>query len=452
MKMFKLVIRLVGLIFLLLTFICAVGGFLIYSSGILNDLPSIALPDIPDREDIVAPSVDALPGSGTIGSLDELRNMDGDETVVLSTQVSQRPLLTRLPASPQEVSTDPAVVGTNTFLAIIMAIAFGVTNTVLDNLLEEEEDRIEAWIGAFGLNKPVQSLRNIVSSTGSKGLGGSLLSIPLIVLVLVGYGFIFALLEIETSLFSASGLVLAAQMTVAVAIVTFSGDLARRILSAIWGTRSSYRIYPVSMLTALVTVAVSRAFVLQPGIAFGVPGSSDVDIPPELEEKRERTLAFFSVLLVALVGALFWIGSSLISTVLNAPLNVDVALIVGSPLKVLQDVALLVFLIALESAFFDMMPALNTDGKTIFDWNPVAWAAMFLPTAFVFNHFLLNPTSDFLSSFQESNVRALWFILIVLIGVTGVLWFYFKFVDDLLQEWVGLKRKPRRRPPPPPAY
>lgn len=450
MKMFKLVVRLVGLVVILLTFICAVGGFLIYSSGILNNIPTIALPEIPEREDIVPPSVDDLPGAGTFGSLEALKTLDSDQTVVLSREVSTRPLLSRLPASPKDISLEPAVIGSNAFLAIIMALAFGVTNTVLDNLLEEEEGRIEAWIGVFGLRKPVEGIRNMVSSTREKGIGGSLISIPLIVLILVGYGFVFALLEIETSLFSASGLVLAAQMTIAVAIVTFSGDLARRVLSRIWGSHSSYRLYPVSMLTALISVGISRVFVLQPGIAFGVPGSSEIDMPPELEEKRERTLAFFSVLFVSIVGAVFWILSSVITTILDTPLQVSVALTIGNVLKVLQDLSLLVFLIALESAFFDLMPALNTDGKTIFVWNPLAWAAMFFPVAFIFNHFLLNPSSDFLSSFQESNVRAMWFILIVLIGVTGVLWFYFKFVDDVLQEWVGLKRKPRRRPPPPP--
>jgi hypothetical protein len=80
---------------------------------------------------------------------------------------------------------------------------------------------------------------------------------------------------------------------------------------------------------------------------------------------------------------------------------------------------------------------------------------LFVPVAFLFNHALLNPQSGFVDSFLESNVRFLWFVLFALVGVTAGLWFYFNVVDDVLQEWFGIKPAPARPgegyPPPPPG-
>jgi len=443
-KMFKLVIRIAAFVGILLSFVCVIGGLVLYGAYRSGAITIPALPDIPDPQTIAPPDVEEfLPDSGTFGSLEDLTEMDPTDTVVLSREVQRRPIVARLPASPKDISTEPDVIGTNIFLAIIMALVFGVTSTVLENILEEEEPRIEAWIGAFGLKKLVNWSRNAFNLSGNSSAGVT--ALPIIVIVLIGYGAIFALLEVESPLASTAGLVLAVQMTIAVAIVTFASDLAQRMLARIWGNQSKYTLYPANLLTAIITVIASRLFALTPGIVFGAPGGSDIDIPPALQEKRETTLSVVSVILVAAVGVLGFVVSSIIGTVFETPIQVQLALTIGSVLKVLQDISLLVFLIALESVFFDMLPTVNTDGKTIMSWNPIVWAILFLPTAFVFTHFLLNPGSEFLNSFQEANVRFLVFAIMILIWATAALWFYFKFVDDVLQEWVGLKPRPGRR-------
>jgi uncharacterized membrane protein YjdF len=112
-----------------------------------------------------------------------------------------------------------------------------------------------------------------------------------------------------------------------------------------------------------------------------------------------------------------------------------------------QDSSLIIFLAALETAFFGMLPVAYSTGRGLFRWNKLIWVVLFIPITFVFNHALLNPGSEFLASFAVSNVRFMWAILFILVTFTGWLWFYFNVVDDILQEWVGLKRRSGRTPP-----
>jgi len=105
-----------------------------------------------------------------------------------------------------------------------------------------------------------------------------------------------------------------------------------------------------------------------------------------------------------------------------------------------QNVGLAIFLVALETMFFEMLPFAYSTGQAIFQWSKPVWGLVFLPIAFLFNHALLNPQSGFLDSFLVSDVRFMWFMLFVLIAITVGLWFYFNIVDDVLKDWLGVRR------------
>jgi len=139
---------------------------------------------------------------------------------------------------------------------------------------------------------------------------------------------------------------------------------------------------------------------------------------------------------------------------LDVMLENRVAMVVAGILSVVTNLGLAIFLIALETSFYEMLPFAYSSGRPIFDRSKFLWALMFLPIAFFFAHAVANPQYGFLDSFAASNVRFLWFMMAVMVGITFSLWFYFKFIDDMLQEWMGLKRRPRARraaPPMPPA-
>ncbi|MEJ2151058.1 MAG: hypothetical protein P8Z40_16525, partial [Chloroflexota bacterium] len=289
----------------------------------------------------------------------------------------------------------------------------------------------------------------------SRGVRRGCLTLPLIVAIIALYGILFAFLQAGTSIFSRDGVFLAMTMAVSVGLVSFAGDVARRFLGRLWHTRSSFNLYPVNLLVAFATVVASRLLVLHPGIVFGTPGGADMDLPEGSQgARREVAIAFATLALLALIGGAGWVLSGAVLSLLDVPFNARVVEIAAGLLGAGQNLSLAVFLVALETMFFEMIPLAYTDGQTIFKWSKIGWAILFVPVAFLFNHALLNPQSGFLDSFQESNVRFLWFLLFALVGVTAGLWFYFNVMDDVLQEWFGIKPSPARSsggyPPPPP--
>jgi hypothetical protein len=188
----------------------------------------------------------------------------------------------------------------------------------------------------------------------------------------------------------------------------------------------------------------SRLFVLSPGIVFGTPGGADLDMPEEKAAQRERTLAFLGIFVVAILGGLGWLISGTVVSALDVSVDERAINAIASVLTAAQNTGLAVFLVALETMFFEMVPFAYSTGQTIFKWSKPVWAIVFLPIAFLFNHALLNPQSGFLDSFLVSDVRFMWFVLFVLVAVTVGLWFYFNIVDDVLKDWLGVRRRSAR--------
>ncbi len=446
----KLAGRLIGFVVFLCTFSSVLVFVILISTGVVNlreAFPGLPKPPPIDTSGLPLPE-ESLP------EVPELPQLQPGESVTLSDYVARQPLLARVPA-PQQLSKAPQVIGTNAFLAILMALIFGATSTVLGNMLREEEHRIQAWLHALGISRLVNWIGRAFRWGTSRGVRRGCLTLPLIVAIIALYGILFAFLQAGTSIFSRDGVFLAMTMAVSVGLVSFAGDVARRFLGRLWHTRSSFNLYPVNLLVAFATVVASRLLVLHPGIVFGTPGGADMDLPEGSQgARREVAIAFATLALLALIGGAGWVLSGAVLSLLDVPFNARVVEIAAGLLGAGQNLSLAVFLVALETMFFEMIPLAYTDGQTIFKWSKIGWAILFVPVAFLFNHALLNPQSGFLDSFQESNVRFMWFLLFALVGVTAGLWFYFNVMDDVLQEWFGIKPSPARSsggyPPPPP--
>lgn len=454
--MVKLIGKLLGFAIFACLFAGIAAGLLAISTGLI-DLRRIfpGLPEPPqiNTGDLPVPGEIPFPNLPGITVPQDLRPGEG---VPLSGFVQPRPLLASVPA-PQQLSSEPKVIGTNIFLAILMALVFGVTSTVLGNMLRDEEQRIQTWLRALGVQKLFGWIGQAFQWTLGSGVRQGCLTVPLVIVIFAFYGIVFAFLERGTSIFSQQGAFLAVTMAFTAGLVSFSGDIARRIMGRIWRAKSRFNLYPVNMMSAIGTVILSRLLVLTPGIAFGTPGGADVDIPGDKEPQREAVLSLVTLFILSIIGGLGWALSGFIFSLLGAPIEERLVGVVAGVIQPLQNASLALFLVALQTIFFETVPLAYSGGKSILQWNKIAWAAVFVPTAFLFNHALLNPQSGFLDSFLTSNVRFMWFFLLTLVGITVGLWFYFNVVDDVLQEFVGIK--PRRRPappapppPPPPVY
>jgi hypothetical protein len=442
---FKMVTRAVAFLVFGCLFASLGAGIFAVSFGWVD--PYQIFPNLPQPPEIEA----EVPGVN-LGPRFDLPPLPEDlgprESVPLRDMVEPRPLASMVPA-PQQVTTAPPVVATNLGLAIVMALIFGVCVTILDNMINDEQVRIQAWLKAYGIDKLVPKVQSVLGWSASRAVKQGCFTLPLIVVILALYGVIFAFLERGTSIFSQDGVFLAATMAFTVGIVSFSGDILRRFFGRIWNTDSSFNLYPISLLIAVVTVGASRLFSISPGVVFGVPGGADVDIPPEKRERREVILAAATIITLGVLALVGWGISGLTLRLVNTPIEQRLAGLIDGPVNMVLNVSLLLFLVALETVFFESLPIAYSTGRTLFKKHKALWVAFFVPIAFAFNHTLLNPQSDFLTSFQTPNVRVLWLTIFGLAGVTAMLWFYFNVVDDILQEWVGLKKPREQRPPPP---
>lgn len=419
----KWIRRLLGLVVSLGFFGCTAVVVVIFSTGLLDITDFIqvdgqlAPPDLsgegvlPTVPDVTVPQVGVAPG----------------EVVTLGDQVAARPLLSNVPA-PSELSTEQPVISANVFLAIIMALLFGFVTTVLGNMLRDEEETIRAFLEAIGIFK---LLPKGAAWWSRRSITRTFFTLPLIVFIFALYGILFALLEKGTQILSQSGAFLAVTLAFSVGMVSMAGDFSQRFVAWLWREDSHFRIYPANLLIAGLSVVLSRVIVLSPGLIFGTPGGVDVKVD-EARQGRRVTLSLVTVATVIAVGALGWSVSEAIATALQQPLDSRVADATAGLIQAAQNTSLAIFLVALETVFFELVPLAYGLGQTIFRWSKIVWAILFVPVAFLFNHALLNPDSGFLDSFSASNVRFMWFMLFVLSGMTGALWLYFNVLRGVL--------------------
>lgn len=435
----KLVGRMIG--FIIFLFACLIIGVIVvlFSTGVLDLYQMFPnLPEPPEIDTKGLPSIsEAVPGVPEVELPDTLKPGD---TILLKDKVARRPLVARIP-TPQQVVTAPAVVGTNLFLAILMALIFGAVSTIMGNMLRDEEPRIQAWLRALGIAKLVEWSKSVLQWTFGGKIKQGCLTLPLVAGIIALYGIIFALLEPGTSLFSREGVFLAVGMAFSVGIVSFSGDVVRRILARFWRQKSRFALYPANLLVAALTVGFSRLLNISPGIVFGTPGGADVDMPQDDQKHQRREVILSITMLVALafLASMGWALSGLILSLLDTPVEVRLVDTTAGIVMAVQNANLLLFLVALETLFFEALPLAYGTGATIYNWNKIVWGFLFVPIAFVFNHTLLNPQSGFLVSFLQPNVRLLWFVIFVLAGATAALWFYFNILDDVLREAFGVE-------------
>ncbi len=437
---FKLLLRLIGFLifFCTLSSLTAVLALWVLGWVDLNQY----IPSLP-----AAPPIDTggIPGD-PFGRFTIPADMRPGDSVLVGGFVNRQPLFSEVPV-PQQLSTEPRVIGANALLAIFMMLIFGTTSSMLSNMLRDEEPRIQAWLRWMGVRDLAGWMKSIGGWTLSRGVRRGCLTLPLVALIFAIYGIIFAYLQEGTSIFSREGIFLAMTLAFSVGLVSFSGDIARRIVARWWRQKSWFSLYPVNLLMAVATVIVSRVVNLSPGIVFGTPGGANIEDPPDpqKQERIERALAFTTVLVLAIFGTVGWIATAVVVNLLDAPFEARIAPVMGSFLSAITNLGLAVFLIALETSFFELMPIAYSSARPIFRWNKLVWGAAFLPVAFLFAHAILNPEYGFLESFMESDIRFVWFMMLALMILTAGLWFYFNVLDDILQEWFGVKRRPRVR-------
>ncbi|MBN1681485.1 MAG: hypothetical protein JW966_14485 [Anaerolineae bacterium] len=361
-----------------------------------------------------------------------------DIQVELNEVVEKRPIFDDVPL-PDDVSRDPDVITTNASLAIILALLLGTISTVLGNLIREEEETFRRWFS-------VPIIRDILK-TLSWGAGQNVrqgcLTFPVILVVFALYGFIFAFLEDGLNLLSPEGLQLALVMAMSIGLISLSGDVARRQVARFWRQTTRFGLYPANLLIAVVTTALSRGVRLSPGIVFGAPGGVDIDLDDQ-PLLREVVLAFVTLVVMIVLGVMGWGAAAAVREVGDRTMSVDQAEFAGPLLQLGLTIGLALFLVAVETSFFEMVPLTATLGSEIFRWNRIVWLITFAPVMFLFAHVLLNPEGEYLQAFEQANVQVLSAVIVILGTITAALWVYFRVLH---QEPVPVRQQVTAPPP-----
>jgi hypothetical protein len=348
----------------------------------------------------------------------------------LNDVITKRRIFQLIPL-PQEISNRVDVIAANIILAFICTLIIGAITVALRNLLRDPESALSKQLAAFRTNPVSQAISksNIFVQRGCLGL-------PIILLTFAIYGIIFSVLDPGTYIFSPHGVQLAFIMAMSVGLVSLGGDLALRWVWRFWGNdreanRLRYGVYPANVLVAVFTTAFSRVFGLLPGIMYGVPGGTDTENKAD-SRSRQLALAVGTLLAVLAIGGLGWAITGLIFEWGKTAYNVQTLQFIAPIASLIQTAGLAVFVVAVQTAFFEMIPLTATIGARLYKWNPIGWILFFAPVAFIFAHTVLNPVNDFYSSFRLANVRTMMLTLPALLFLTLLVWGYFKFLEPIL--------------------
>ena len=237
-------------------------------------------------------------------------------------------------------------------------------------------------------------------------------------LLLVLTGLIYSLLEPGFGLNDESvTLFLSLVVSQGVLVVCYEGGKAwlyRRSLRVDAGLR----LFPACILIALVSVGISRLGGFQPGFVVGFVASAVVLGDPNFSA-QERGKAWAGVAAVMLgVSVIAWLAAIPLRELSESSTSVWAAL----P----ESIALSIFVVCLQGLLFNLMPLEFMDGWRIWKWKPIAWVALFVPSAFLFTQVLFNDDEGYIDLISSHKSLTGVAILLAYLAITFGTWLYLK--------------------------
>lgn len=247
-------------------------------------------------------------------------------------------------------------------------------------------------------------------------------------LIILFYGLIFSFLDPEWTPFSSEGWLLVFEMAIAASIVGILDDMIQWAVIRSWGLPGSLNVRFTNVLASIASVGISRLIPIVPGLMFGSPEALVAD-EDKFTRKQSNTLTQITVFTFAAICLAAWIPTIFLELIIRA-----------DPAEWLKDIAagmegflLIIFAVALENVFVQLMGVSEGLGKKIRQQSILGWAILWTPVAFMFLHTLLNPRNDFLEKVQHGDpfvfVAATIFIMaaaMIFAGLIRLLFWAFK--------------------------
>ncbi len=326
-------------------------------------------------------------------------------------------ILRTVPTFGDVISGSPKAAGANFLLTLVVVLLLLISSGLFNQTVEENRDDIEGFFERFA--SPVVALVAIFGRVWSRAAGGSSgvsrVAAPIGVLMLTGL--IYGFLEPGFG-FNSKSVVVFASLVVGGGVVTYlyeGGEawITRRRL----GLDAGVRLYPASIVIAVVSVALCRAVGFQPGIVFGFIASSVLLVPATVSRRDSGGVLIWPALALLAVSLGAWL--------LVAPLREISEGQSGILAALPESIAVAVFIVGMEGLFCTMIPLRFMDGKRLWDWNKWVWLAVFVSVSFLFFHILFYREEAYFDALRNTKVVGAGAVFTAYLAVTFGTWGFF---------------------------
>ncbi len=333
-------------------------------------------------------------------------------------------------ACPGAFVIKPAVVATNMGLAALFVLFFGLTSEVFNSTIDENRRSIGAmWArlmsGPARLLAPVAALGTRFTTrfamfAPTTPLGATAHA----ALVLGVVGFVYAFLARDFS-FDVKGFILLFSLVLGIGLVTYISEGTRTFLAKRrHGADATIRLYGTAVTVAIISVLLSRAIGLAPGIVFGFVATSLIIAPTALGKRDEALLVLGPgvAILVASMTAFVLLGPASRAATLEGASGGE-----GLAPTLIDSVLAVIFVAGIEGLVFMLLPLKFLHGSAVMRWSKPVWALFFGTAVFLWWQLLLNRDAAYLDSFRQVSVRIVLLAFVLFGGVTAAVYVYFRY-------------------------
>jgi alpha-tubulin suppressor-like RCC1 family protein len=356
-------------------------------------------------------------GSNTVGQLGNGRQPDQPLPSSIQVSAAQRivvyveggfrlsaplvPALTTYIPTPRNLGRDPGILHANLILTIITVFLFTSATWLGVQVWAGQEARIREWLHPSPLRRSL--FPPGLSRWIRPALAWMLLGIELAIL----FGLLFSLQQPGWRLFTGEGLILLFYFTLTSALLGFTGDLVQAFLAWRWQVPVKFNLIPWQAILAGLSGVVSRLLGTNPGLFLGLPRAVQIDTQ-NLDPNQGRNLHLIRLLPLPIIGLSTWLLS------VSAPPG-------------LQSICLLIFAMALQNLFIQLLPLPGSAGKALLHTNWPLWGISIITVTFWLIHSLINPAGDLAKAWDVANVRLMLITGSGLLLLAVTVWLAFEF-------------------------
>jgi hypothetical protein len=211
----------------------------------------------------------------------------------------------------------------------------------------------------------------------------------------------------------------------AIGLVTWSAAWSEVGAARRAGLNAALRVRPLTLLLTFVAVLVSRAISFLPGFLAALFLSYTIfnaAADTRQAEQRASLRSLLLLLIIVVAAYLLAIPVDLLLGNLLAQSGSTVAQTGADAAGLLESLILTIYIVALQQAFYSLLPSRFTSGSRLFGLNRVLWGVSFGLITFALLLTAINPTLSGVEVFRLPAIVVIGGILLIASAVALAMW------------------------------